>query len=129
MRRDSVCSMVVTMSKVKQSSNLKSIRGIVSNPTIAVTPLRQWDEDLNPAVIWLDDGRCNRTGCIEYDGQVPVNVSENHLASLEPAANVQNDEIPKKFHLPSTYKFPKWKFGSTVRTEQCFQSHWCDTYK
>ena len=29
---------------------------------------------------------------------MPVNVSENHLASLEPAPNVQNDEIPEKFH-------------------------------
>ena len=67
--------MVVTMSKVKQSSILKSIRGIVLNPTIAVTPLRQWEEDLNPAVIQLDDGRRNRTDCIEYDGQVLVNVS------------------------------------------------------
>ena len=40
--------MVATMSKVKQSSILKFIEGIVSNPTVAVTPLRQQEEDLNP---------------------------------------------------------------------------------
>ena len=54
---------------------------------------------------WLDDRRHSRTDCIEDDRQAPVNVSENHLASLGPAANVRNDEIPEKFHLPSTYKF------------------------
>ena len=37
--------------------------------------------------------------------QAPVNVSENHLASLEPAANFQNDEILEKFNPSSTYKF------------------------
>ena len=43
---------------------------------------------------------------LEDDRQVPVNVSENHLASLRPTTNVRNDEIPEKFYLPSTYKFP-----------------------
>ena len=66
----------------------------------------------------LDDGRCSRTDCVENNRQDPVNVSENHLASLEPAANVRNDEILEKLHppsqAPSTYKFPKQKFGSTV---------------
>ena len=73
----------------------------------------------------LDDGRCRRTHCIEENRQAPVNISENHLASLEPAANIQNDEIPEKLHPPSTYKFPKWKFGSTVTiiTERYFLSH------
>ena len=61
--------------------------------------------------------------------QAPVNVSENDLASLEPAANFQSDEILEKFNPPSTYKFPKRKFGSTVITERGFQSHWCDIYK
>ena len=116
------------MSKVKQSSILKFIGGTVLNPTVAVTPLRQWEEDLNPGD--LDDGR-GRKDCIEDDSQAPVNVSESHLASLEPAANhnVRNDEIPEKFHPPKTYKFPKRKFGSTVITERSFQPQWCDTYK
>ena len=117
------------MSKVKQSSILKFIGGTVSNPTVAVTPLRQWEEDLNLGD--LDDGRRGRKNCIEDDSQAPVNVSESHLASLEPAANhnVRNDEIPEKFHPPKTYKFPKRKFGSTVITERSFQPQWCDTYK
>ena len=35
---------------------------------------------------------------------------------LEPAAtctaSTRSDEIPEKFHPPSTYKFPKRKFGT-----------------
>ena len=59
--------------------------------TLTATPLRHWEKDLNPDD--MDDGRHGRTYCIEDDRQVRVNVSENHLASLEPEANVQNDEI------------------------------------
>ena len=40
--------MVAMMSKVKQINILKFIGGIVSNPTIAVTPLCQREEDVNP---------------------------------------------------------------------------------
>ena len=62
-------------------------------------------------------------------------ISENDQfqVSFEPAAtcaaSTQIDEIPEKFHPPSTYKFPKHKFGNTVITERSFQSRWCDTYK
>ena len=117
------------MSKVKQISILKFIGGTVLNPTVAVTPLHQREEDLNPGN--LDGGRHGRKDCIEDDSQAPVNVSKSHLASLEPAANhnVRNNEIPEKFHPPKTYKFPKWKFGSTVITEQSLQPQWCDSYK
>ena len=58
-------------------------------------------------------------------------ISENDQFQVlfEPAASTRIDEIPEKFHPPSTYKFPKRKFGNTVITERSFQSHWCDTYK
>ena len=105
---------MISMSKAKQSSILKFIRGTVPNPTVVVAQSRQQEEVyLNPRN--LDKGRPGETDCIEDDRQAPVN--DRHLVSLEPAASVQNaDEIPEKFHPPSMYKFPKWKFGSKMIT-------------
>ena len=38
--------------------------------------------------------------------------TDQFQVSFEPAASTRSDEIPGKFHPPSTYKFPKCKFGT-----------------
>ena len=56
-----------------------------------------------------------RTDCIEDNRQAPVNVSENHLASLEMQEIFKMMKFQKSFiHQAHSYKFPKRKFGSTV---------------
>ena len=62
------------------------------------------------------------------DGSQNPSVSESNQF-LVSVTNMQNEEIPEKFHPSSAYKLPKRKFGTTVITERSFQSHWCDTYK
>ena len=120
---------VVTMSKPRQSSILNFI---VPNPPVAATPEVTPTHPEQDSPTELESDRGNEPRTIHYQGgsqTLPVSESDRCLVSFEPVASMSNDEIPEKFHPPSTYKFPKRKFGSTIVTEWSFQSHWCDTYK
>ena len=79
----------------------------------------------------INEDRCTR-GLVNATSSV-ISENDQFQVSFEPAAtcaaSTRIDEIPEKFHPPSTYKFPKCKFGNTVITERSFQSRWCDTYK
>ena len=133
---------VTTMSKpkAKQSSILNFV-STVPNPPVVVTPEviptrpeRDSPTELNPSLecdhVSGPRTSPSTTDC-EADGSQTPPVSENdqYRVSFESVTSMQNDEVPEKFHPPSTYKFPKRKFGSAVVTERSFQSHWCDTYK
>jgi len=95
--------------------------------TAEVTPIHPEQE--SPAESESNCGNGPRTTLMHPDGSQidtpPVSESDSCLVSFEGVTSISNDEIPEKFHPPSTYKFPKRKFGSTVITERSFQSHWC----
>ena len=91
-------------------------------------------EQESPAELESNSGNwpCKTLICPDAGSQTdtpPVSESDSCLVSFEGVTSMSNDEIPEKFHPPSTYKFPKRKFGSTVITERSFQSHRCDAYK
>jgi len=76
--------------------------------TAKVTPIHPEQE--SPAESESNCGNGPRTTLMHPDGSQtdtpPVSKSDSCLVSFKGVTSMSNDEIPEKFHPPSTYKFP-----------------------